>query len=172
MSDVIILESFPFPPSVNESYKVAKFGFKAGLRGSDVLNRFKQDVQFYKQKHLVDLLKAHAKVQGWLDDGFVVSSRIYLLWPYEDVFTKTKRAKSKFHRLDGNNRIKAVTDAVADCLDIDDSYFFDEATVKMVQMERMPKCAIITLSKTKPMSAQDLMKLHPLLTKVAFSAST
>jgi Holliday junction resolvase RusA-like endonuclease len=171
VSEVIFLESFPFPPSVNESYQSVKRGFRSTLIATDKLRRFKQDVEFYKHQHFMDLLKCHAKISAWLDEGFVIQAKVYLFLPHDEIFTKGKKAKSKFHKIDGNNRIKATLDAVANCIDIDDSYFFDDGTVKAVQLEGMPKCVIIELSKTKILQAKDLMDRCPQLKVEAFSAS-
>ena len=59
---------------------------------------------------------------------------------------KTKTAKSKYKRIDADNRLKPTRDAVAELMGIDDTVFFSGNIEKVIGET---ECSIIKMTKTR-----------------------
>lgn len=166
--DRMCIVDFPLPPSLNASYKTGtktfynpktrRMGVRSEMYASESLTVFKKRVELFKRQHWSDLNELRLIIDGWTESGFDIAVDYYFLWPHDDIFTKTKKAKNKYHRLDADNRIKAGRDALASCLEIDDTNFITGKIEKAIQDEGKEPCAIIVISKTKIRTAKEILQ--------------
>lgn len=170
MSQVIVLDDFPMPPSLNDSYQSVTKTFhtmrgtvtRSAFIGTPDLVKFKAEMAIWKAENFPLLMEARGIILQWMRQEFEVRVDFHFLWSHESIFTQTKRAKSRFHRLDADNRIKAGRDGLSECLEIDDTYFVDGRIEKAIQVEGKRPCAIIRVSKTKIRTAQQILKEYSL----------
>jgi Holliday junction resolvase RusA-like endonuclease len=166
MIEKIIFPDFPMPPTINKSYKSITRRIRVGknivLRSSmihsELLNKFYVDVKMWENKNKLPIEVASDLIKSWVLSGYELKVDYYFLFPREKIYTKTKNAKSKLHKLDADNRIKAGRDGLSECLKIDDTYFVSGNIEKVIQQEGKTECVIIVISKTKIQSADQLKK--------------
>lgn len=132
----------PLPPSANNQYIVRsvrdpkqRTGARGWLAPSRDLEAFKEAFESWRKEHLVLVEKARKFVlDECLMQGKMARVDWYFALSHSSMWTLDGRPK----RLDTKNRIKAVQDALADALRIDDMHFwcgYDER----VETEKTPR---------------------------------
>lgn len=122
-----------------------RFGKRSTIIGTKELHDFKKRVHIYGIRNQEIIQRAIHQVSEWINDGFVIKFDLYVLLTEDQIFTKTKKAKSKYKRLDVDNRIKAIRDSVAELVKVDDTIFFSGNTEKAIGDKQ---CVIISMMKT------------------------
>lgn len=151
---MIMLKDLPLPPSINRSYQSVMRGNHSTIIATRELNLFKAKMQSYRVRNL-NKIKAHSEeIKAWISEGFVLHFDLIVGLPHDQVFTKTKKAKSKYKRIDVDNRLKSIRDAVADILGIDDSIFFSGNTEKVVSEVL---CTTVIIRKTTVKTMQEAL---------------
>lgn len=115
---MILTVSYPaLPPTSNRIY------FK-GTQLTAAARQYAEDFSHYVTQHYL-----HQTMKANPEGIFAVHLRFYFnslqneSWQNPN-FKPSKRAKSRYKRIDLDNRIKLLTDCVRDMLDIDDSRVF------------------------------------------------
>jgi len=116
------LKDFPFPPSDN---KIHRTGFRSNIRY--------KTKEYAKFLDLVEdyALMAKAELEPARRLGIAskrMSLVIHLYFERSSIITK----KGTFKRIDAQNRLKALCDALASLLYCDDSLFWDVRVLKKV----------------------------------------
>lgn len=112
-----LIFGLPMPPPENNLYVNSRNGrFK-----SKELAAYQQHSDYFhlQEKRALSTLATEIRDQ-WIPGSKLIEIERYYFFPEEKVFTKDKRPQ----RMDASNRNKALDDAIATMLEIDDKYFF------------------------------------------------
>jgi Holliday junction resolvase RusA-like endonuclease len=142
--DQITFKDLPISPSVNRCFQSVMRGRHSTIIATKEFRTFKMEMVLYHGKRTQEFKQAKEIVNQWLEDGFVLRFDLIFILPKDRLFTKTKTAKNKFKRIDADNRIKPMQDAVSEMLAIDDSNFFESKSVKMIGNK---ECMNVTIQK-------------------------
>jgi hypothetical protein len=157
------LSNMPLSPSVNKSLDVAivrKMNIKTGnvytggqFRSTPEMRHFKKMVQLYKNRHETQFLQIKRIADEWLTQGFVLRVDVYAVINHDRVFSNPNR---KVLQLDANNFLKGQLDAVANCLGIDDKFFFSDHIEKVTCDPGEQECAMVRITPMRPRRATDV----------------
>jgi hypothetical protein len=117
------------PPSVNELYKpvIKGTGFK-----KIAIQTLSSEGRKFKEEAISYLTKSCQQQMRWFKpNGSYV---IFAKFGFPTLLNKgwPKTAKSKYKRLDGSNRVKALEDVIAEASAVDDSSYMLSACKKVV----------------------------------------
>lgn len=135
---VMNLQNIPFPPSTNQL-----FAGKARRYKSDKYQFWLNEFDIWSIKNIRAVRGAAEFVREYLakgPDNFITLG-IELNVPPQMIFTKDGRNK----RIDAHNFLKALIDAVADELKVDDSRFF-LSNVEFVCYDKKDFCPNVTIT--------------------------
>lgn len=151
----IILTDFPMAPTVNNSKTLSRWG--RTIIKSAIHRAFESEVRAWQIKNNIDLIKCRARIDDVnLGQDECLKVDLYFCFPKDDIFTKTKKAKSPFQKIDRDNRVKPTMDALSKIFAIDDSVFFSGEVMKCYSEDNL-KCTIVVITKTKPSSKQEIL---------------
>jgi hypothetical protein len=124
---MVELIKLPMPPSANRQLTLAHGRF---IKNSEA-RIFDGKIKEYELRNWRIIEAAQKEINSWLDKGLGLEIELFFVFHESRVFTKGKKAKSRFKRIDSNNRIKSSIDAVARLLDFDDMVIFKETAHKV-----------------------------------------
>lgn len=142
-TDLVLIEAFPMPPSVNALYirRAPDFGGARrgrGLMKSEVYNSYIRDVDQWARQACLVLPRTRVRLHAMLSaDTILLEVHAKFYFHREAILTLTGSPK----RNDTENRLKALFDQVARVLCIDDKLFwsggFDKLPVPAKAQERV-----------------------------------
>lgn len=156
------------PPSVNE-YLFPVMGKKAiGKNGREYykgrLVKSQVHRDYLERAHLWRLHNRPAvwRIQAVLKDlrkrveadGGVFSLKVEGFFAFEYSRVNTKKGQSE--KLDTDNRIKPLMDALSEVLEIDDKYFYYEGGEKVTTQVKDLECVIIKITPWRPRTLEDV----------------
>ena len=115
-------------PSVNESLMAQ---YRTGrLIHTPVYRNWKSHIQFYKASNRGQLVYAQKMLTDYVNKNKFPALKVdcYHCFSITDLWTKNGKPK----QIDGNNRIKGALDAVSWLIDVDDKYFFEGDSAKII----------------------------------------
>jgi Holliday junction resolvase RusA-like endonuclease len=123
--------TLPMPPSDNNIY----FNWGRARKRTSAADKYHNQVQE---------AMAHLALGGCEEFEDQVPYSITIIVYFEEVLTKgwPKWAKNRFLKTDCMNRQKLVTDAVMECIGIDDRHIFDSRVIKRRDREN-PRVEVI-----------------------------
>jgi hypothetical protein len=125
----LILEDVPCPPSDNALYINVRWG--KGRPSRIKSPEYRAWCETFGGVTLVYSRVCRDFIVQEATESSIFAVTIELKMPYNRLFTK----KGLPRRLDAQNRLKAICDALAKSLEIDDSYFWDVRIFKSVGPE-------------------------------------
>lgn len=152
--ELVIFKDLPMPPSINDSYMSIRQGNRSTIIATKHLRKFKAEMLFYKAKNFELIKKNKQKIQEFIKQGFCLNFDLFVFFTEDKIFTKTKKAKSKYKRLDADNRVKAMRDAISELLEVDDTYFFSGNTEKCIGDDT----CLVKIRPTKIQKKQEILK--------------
>jgi Holliday junction resolvase RusA-like endonuclease len=118
---VIVFESIPIPPSSNHQYvSFVRHGRVIHVKSPELV-KWRKEFDAWVILNINGVRAARSFVNGKL-----LNVHVDIYWPYEKLFTKQGKPK----KLDVSNRLKALHDALADALEIDDCVFWGVSVSK------------------------------------------
>ena len=133
---MMIFKKVPLPPSSNNQYiSILRHG-KIIRASSKELTTFKKNMEWYWIEHNNQL-----KIAREIFSGLPLSIHV------DFFFEKSRLISKKGHlkRLDVSNRLKAIHDALASALLIDDCFFVRISAEKYAVSNKQEECAMITI---------------------------
>lgn len=152
---MLVINNFPFPPSVNEMYeshikyiktKSGKKIAKTYRRRSIELESFYERCYLFKARNRINFEIITKQVNDWLSNGKVLKLDIEVLVEKSRVFTVQGVPK----QFDADNRAKAVLDGLSKILGIDDKYVFSVSIEKVTCSQKDMECAQIKIIPISP----------------------
>ena len=158
-----LLTGLPMPPSINDQYM--PFGFRcpdgkirARINPTKYLNKFQKDCEAWSEKNALVVGKARVTAQDMLSSGGMLHVTTYAVFPSTQIW----KPNGAPYKMDVSNRMKALEDAVAKMLLIDDSYFFKVSAEKVERMRiETPFCAVL-IQPWKPRSVAEVKEQEQL----------
>jgi len=154
MKNYIVLE-LPIPPTANKQLTVSRGRFIK----SQEARIFDSKINKLKIIDFKDIESDQFKVKDWITNGFQLQIDLYFVFNYNRIFSKTKKAKSIYKKIDTNNRIKSSIDAVSKLLGIDDSLFFKESSFKVVTSNNSKEKLIAVVKPYMNITDLDILNL-------------
>jgi hypothetical protein len=111
------------------------------------LTRFKLDCEIWGMKHARYLFRVKAKVKEFINNGKEIEVQRYFLFNTSKIYTKEHKPKI----FDVSNRVKAIDDAVAKMIGVDDKYTFRGISEKIDCGSNFNPCIWIII---KPMKSE------------------
>ena len=112
----ILIEKYPWPPSLNQSYPTNKQGRRFP---SHKLKKYKDDCALWNKQNQYFTAEKELLKRTIATEQFFVEVKVVFSMPQSAIWTKQHTIK----KLDTDNRLKALLDSLATTLDIDDKYF-------------------------------------------------
>lgn len=159
MSEKFMLADMPMPPSSNSQYMIRTMFDKVTkkprgwLAPTLALEEFEDKFEAWRKENLVLVEKARQFILNeCLMKGKMVRADWYFCFPSTKLWTQDGRPK----KLDTKNRIKAIQDAMADAVRVDDSHFWCGYDEKQ-ETEKDARVYVV-LKPFKPRSVRDMKK--------------
>lgn len=124
---MVELIKLPIPPSANKQLTISRGRF---IKNSEA-RIFDGKIKEYELRNWRIIEQAKKEVESWELSGMKLEIELFFVFQEDRVFTKGKKAKSPYRRIDSNNRIKSSIDAVAKLLGFDDMIIFKETSHKV-----------------------------------------
>lgn len=139
---MITLHSFPMPPSSNHVYATIQRDAKSWRTKSAELREFERDALNWALAGGPGLHRARdlAK-QARNGKNLVLDVHAKFYFKRERILCKNGKPK----RLDTSNRIKALHDALATILEVDDCFFWSLSADKAAILGNAPESVLITI---------------------------
>lgn len=144
MIDSILIANFPWPPTVNGLYSNAGT-YRTKRVKSREYRQYLSNCIVYKQKYRQDIEKMKLAVKEWVGEKRVLHLNIDLVGYRSNFWTKAGVPK----RIDSDNRIKALQDALSSILEFDDKFIFKN-TIEKTESEYINLIANITIEPIEP----------------------
>ncbi len=145
------LKSFPMPPSDNGLKTPIYVGGKPRMIKSRDYHDFETEARIWMMKNDEQIEKARQLIQKTGPGWALKVDRVY--WFHRDTVVRKTASKKTGARIgepkqnDTFNRIKALHDALAQILGIDDKWFWaGETHKKILKHIAFPECVDVTLS--------------------------
>jgi Holliday junction resolvase RusA-like endonuclease len=151
---LIRFTGLPFPPTSNHQYVSFVRGGKVRHAASKGLTLFNRDMNVWALKHAPQLAAARVQIGEWIRSGMTLDVRVYLGFDRSKIMLKDG---SRPKKVDASNRLKAIHDALADSLGIDDSIFWSVTAEKMEIQEGAQECVTVTI---QPMKRRRMMEVE------------
>lgn len=144
ISSKITLRKLPMPPTANRQLIIAH----GRLIKSNQARSFDKEISRWIVNNKNEVLSAKTFAERLIASGVYLRVDVEFFFPVNYIFSKTKRAKSVVKRIDVNNRLKSILDAVSIILDIDDRFFFSHFIKKKVSVDDTAFCNVTIHSFT------------------------
>lgn len=138
---MIHIKEFPMPPSVNALYANGRHG---GRFKTQKYREFEIQAHNWmiKNGHLLSYMREYVK-KATESPYEVLQTDIMFFFPATEIWTKAGKPK----RNDCRNRLKALDDAIAKILDIDDCYFVAGFIDRTAMPNDLPASVDIEISR-------------------------
>jgi Holliday junction resolvase RusA-like endonuclease len=147
MDKTILIQSFPFPPSINEAYRNVP---KVGRVSSAVLKEYKAEVERWRLANLTGLEAYKQMIAAEWGESPSFQIDAFLVCKPERIWTKQNKPK----RFDVSNRIKCFEDQFCPLFGFDDR---DVWSISMSKVMGERECVIVMLSATVPQTAVEVL---------------
>lgn len=160
LNHICTLKSLPIPNSVNRGF--------AAVRGRLIktaeARKFDQEIAIwlYSQNNKT-LSNIRALAKNAVSNNKMLQVDRYFIYPKHKLFTKEKKSKGLIvpespKKIDADNRVKPLLDAVAKIIGVDDKYFFSGHTEKMVSEDTsLQNTCIVVVYSFDPLNFDPLI---------------
>ncbi len=131
------------PPTSNKLY------FRGTMLTKTARDYAEAFAQFMAQNHGADVLEMDPKSLYALHLRFFMHGLENASWNNPNV-APSRRAKTRYKRVDLSNRIKLLEDCIRDAIDIDDSHTFAASQEKHQVPDEVPERVEITIQRVNP----------------------
>lgn len=146
----VIMQKLPIPPTANRQLMPVKRGRYARLIKTNDARSFDSQIETWMLKASDDIHTMRTVCKSWVKAGFTLRVDLTFHFAENKLYTKgTKKKPKDVKRMDVNNRIKSVIDAVSKILEIDDKYFFAHFIEKVTAEDGQNYCTAIATPLTK-----------------------
>lgn len=127
MYESIHLSRLPMPPTSNHNYSIIRRSKRLAFVSSKKLCDYKLEMMTYRGLNYHFIQSAQKQILKWQLLTPKISIHCNFYFHHQRLFTKQDTIK----KLDVSNRLKAIHDAIAELLEIDDSSFFEISAAKI-----------------------------------------
>lgn len=124
----IIIRDFPFPPTVNQTVRMAPTRSGMRLCRSKKADDYRITCARYYKKNEEYFKTVSEQLKAFIAEGFVLRVSAHFVFKHNEVYSK----KGDIKKCDSSNRLKSFHDKLSEMLEIDDKYFFDGTFEKVV----------------------------------------
>lgn len=148
---MIVISGLPIPPSTNKQLIPIRRGRNTRFIKSKEARAFDSKIELFDVVHKNRLADIHNSLRAVLTKGDYIGLEVncYFVFNHNQVITTSKQAQHKFKRMDANNRLKSMIDAVSKLIGIDDSYILTGLCEKVICLPTQQEQAIVTIKKIK-----------------------